>query len=103
MASKTQSDVAVKVRAKVETTPPREHKVIYLNDDTTPMDFVIESLVHVFGHSDEIAETLTTEIHERGSAVVAVLPFEIAEHKGVEVTLQARAHGYPLQVKIEPE
>jgi ATP-dependent Clp protease adapter protein ClpS len=43
------------------------------------------------------------DIHESGSACVAVLPYEIAEQKGVEVTLNARSHNYPLQIKLEPE
>jgi ATP-dependent Clp protease adapter protein ClpS len=43
------------------------------------------------------------DIHDKGSAVVAVLPYEIAEQKGIEVTLDARAQGFPLQVKVESE
>jgi ATP-dependent Clp protease adapter protein ClpS len=43
------------------------------------------------------------EIHEAGSSVVAVLPYEIAEQKGIEVTMEARTEGFPLQVKIEAE
>jgi ATP-dependent Clp protease adapter protein ClpS len=46
---------------------------------------------------------ITTGIHESGSAIVAVLPYEIAEQKGIEVTMEARTEGYPLQVKIEAE
>jgi ATP-dependent Clp protease adapter protein ClpS len=46
---------------------------------------------------------LTEKVHTEGSAVVAVLPFEIAEHKGIETTVSARKHGYPFQLKIEPE
>ena len=49
-----------------------------------------------------MAEKITIDIHESGSAVVAVLPYEIAEQKGIEVTLRARAEGYPLQIKLEP-
>lgn len=103
MSTKTQSDVAVKTRTKVELSPPREHKVIYINDEYTPMDFVIQSLMEIFEHDFDTAENLTMRVHEQGSAVVAVLPYEIAEHKGIEVTLSARTNGYPLQVKIEPE
>jgi ATP-dependent Clp protease adaptor protein ClpS len=51
----------------------------------------------------EHAQNITHNIHEAGSAVVAVLPYEIAEQKGVEVTLDARSKGFPLQVKIEQE
>jgi ATP-dependent Clp protease adaptor protein ClpS len=43
------------------------------------------------------------EVHENGSAVVAVLPYELAEQKGIEVTVAARKNGFPLQVKIEPD
>jgi len=103
VSTKTESDVSVKTRTRVKFSPPREHKVIYLNDEITPMDFVIGSLMDIFEHDFETAENLTLRIHEQGSAVVAVLPYEIAEHKGIEVTVSARSNGFPLQVKIEPE
>jgi len=103
VSSKTQSDVEVKTRTRVELSPPREHKVIYLNDEVTPMDFVVQSLMEIFEHDFNTAEVLTHRVHEEGSAVVAVLPYEIAEHKGIEVTVSARTNGFPLQVKIEPE
>lgn len=103
MSSKKDTDIAVKTRTKVELSPPREHKVIYLNDEVTPMDFVIQSLMEIFEHDFNTAEVLTYRVHEEGSAVVAVLPYEIAEHKGIEVTVSARTNGFPLQVKIEPE
>jgi ATP-dependent Clp protease adapter protein ClpS len=47
--------------------------------------------------------TITEDIHEAGSAVVAVLPYEIAEQKGIEVTMFARSQSYPLQIKLEPD
>lgn len=103
MSNKSETDVAVKSKTRVKLSPPREHKVIYLNDDVTPMEFVVESLMEIFDHDSLTAENLTMRVHEEGSAVVAVLPYEIAEHKGVEVTVIARSNGYPLQVKIEPE
>lgn len=78
-------------------------KIIYLNDNATPMDFVIETLIDSFEYSVETAEKITQDIHKTGSAVVAVLPFEIAEQKGIEVTVQARSQNYPLQIKLEPE
>lgn len=100
MSSKT--DVAVKTKTQINLSPPREHKVIYLNDEITPMDFVIHSIMDIFDHDFGTAENLTLRVHEEGSAIVAVLPYEIAEHKGIEATLSARTNGYPLQVKIEP-
>jgi ATP-dependent Clp protease adaptor protein ClpS len=67
------------------------------------MDFVIETLVGSFDYTQQTALQITQDIHEAGSAVVAVLPYEIAEQKGIEVTVQARSNNYPLQVKLEPE
>jgi ATP-dependent Clp protease adaptor protein ClpS len=67
------------------------------------MDFVIETLVGSFDYTQQTALQITQDIHESGSAVVAVLPYEIAEQKGIEVTVQARSNNYPLQVKLEPE
>ena len=67
------------------------------------MEFVVDSLMQFFDYSQETAVRITTDIHEAGSAVVAVLPYEVAEQKGVEVTLSARSQNYPLTVKLEPE
>lgn len=94
-------------RTKVTPNPnlkePPMYRVIYINDDVTTMEFVIESLVTVFNYTDEEAMLLTQKIHEDGSAVVAVLPYEMAEQKGVEVTHLARNNGYPLVIKLEPD
>lgn len=78
-------------------------KIIYLNDNATPMDFVVETLIDAFDYTEQTAAQITMDIHEAGSAVVAVLPFEIAEQKGIEVTVLARNNNYPLQIKLEPE
>lgn len=79
------------------------YRVVYINDNQTTMEFVVDSLIEFFDYTPETAEQITVDIHEDGSAVVAVLPFEIAEQKGVEVTVMARSQSYPLQVKLEPE
>jgi ATP-dependent Clp protease adaptor protein ClpS len=92
-----------KIQINQGLAEPPMFKIIYLNDNATPMDFVIESLIDSFEYSVETAEKITQDIHEIGSAVVAVLPFEIAEQKGIEVTVQARSQNYPLQIKLEPE
>jgi len=95
----TQTDIKVREDLK----EPSMFKLIYLNDNTTSMDFVIETLIDIFDYSVVTAEKLTLDIHEEGSAVVAVLPYEMAEQKGVEVTVSARSQGFPLQVKLEPD
>ena len=99
------SDIEVKSRVEVneEIKEPPLFKVIYINDSQTSMDFVIETLIEYFDYSPTTAQEITLDIHESGSATVAVLPYEIAEQKGIEVTLAARQQSYPLQVKLEPE
>ena len=69
----------------------------------TTVEFVIETLVDFFNYSTQTALKITEDIHSQGSAVVAVLPYEIAEQKGIEVTVCARSNNFPLQVKLEPE
>lgn len=98
-----QSEVKNKIRPVEGLKEPSLFKVIYLNDNTTAMEFVVESLVEYFNYTPDTAEQITIDIHEAGSAVVAVLPFEIAEQKGTEVTQLARENSYPLQIKLEPE
>jgi ATP-dependent Clp protease adaptor protein ClpS len=60
-------------------------------------------LIEFFGYTEETAAQITVDIHDAGSAIVAVLPFEIAEQKGNEVTVSARSQNFPLQVKLEPD
>jgi ATP-dependent Clp protease adaptor protein ClpS len=96
-------DIRQKIKPNITLQEPPLFKIIYLNDDVTSMEFVIGSLITYFNYTDETAYTITQNIHEQGSAVVAVLPYEIAEQKGIEVTLDARSKGYPLQVKVEAE
>lgn len=93
--SKTKIDHAIK--------EPPMFKVIYLNDNQTTVEFVIETLVEFFNYNTQTAQQITVDIHDQGSAVVAVLPYEIAEQKGIEVTVHARSNNYPLQIKLEPE
>ena len=94
-------DVQIDEKIKQKIAEPNLYKVIMLNDDATPMDFVIDVLVQIFKHSETTARDLTTKIHEEGSAIVGVYTFEIAEQKGVEVLLSARNQGYPLEIKLE--
>lgn len=97
----SKTDVKTRIKPNLKIQEPSLYKVIYINDDVTTIDFVIESLVEYFNYTPEVALELTKNIHEDGSAVVATLPYELAEQKGLEVTLSARSNGYPLQIKIE--
>lgn len=95
------ANTKTQIKPILDLKEPPMFKVIYMNDNQTTMDFVIDSLIEYFNYTIETAEHVTTGIHEDGSAIVAVLPYEIAEQKGIEVTLDARSQGYPLMVKIE--
>ena len=99
----TDTIVKPKIEPKLDVKEPSMFRVIYINDDTTTMEFVVESLVTIFDMDRDNAVRITQKIHEEGSAVVAVMPYELAEQKGIEVTLLARSNGYPLQIKLEPE
>ena len=97
------ADTVTKTKTDISLKEPPMFKVIYLNDNTTSMEFVIETLVDFFNYTTETAVRITEDIHHEGSAVVAVLPYEVAEQKGIEVTVCARSQNYPLQIKLEPE
>lgn len=96
-------EVRQKIKPNLALQEPPLFRVVYLNDDVTTMEFVVESLIEYFNYNPDTASVITHDIHDKGSAVVAVLPYEIAEQKGIEVTLEARSKGYPLQIKVEPE
>lgn len=97
------TDTAVLEKTNIKLTEPKKWKVIFLNDDATPMDFVTKLLTELFRHTEENAVKLMLEIHNEGSAVVGVYSFEIAEAKSVEATTVSRSNGFPLQIKIEQE
>lgn len=99
----SQSDTRTKIKPNLAFKEPPMFRVVYLNDNVTTIEFVIDSLIEYFDYTSETAQKITTDIHEAGSACVAVLPFEIAEQKGIEVTANARMQSYPLQIKLEPE
>ena len=99
----SETEVKQNVRPVLNIEPPKDYKIIYLNDDVTTYEFVIESLVNVFDYDEPTADNKAIEINDNGAGVVAVLPFEIAEQKGVEVLMSARNQGYPLEVKLESQ
>jgi len=96
------TDIKEKVAVNTKILPPPLYKVIYVNDNVTTMEFVIESLMSVFNHNLEMAQQLTEKVHTEGAAVVAILPSELAEQKGIEATMMARQQGYPLLIRLEP-
>lgn len=97
------TDVQLDEKIKIRVSEPKRWKVILLNDDHTPMEFVISILMDIFKHNAESADHITMQVHETGSGVAGIYSFEIGEAKAVEATNSARTNGYPLQVKLEEE
>jgi ATP-dependent Clp protease adaptor protein ClpS len=97
------TDVQIDEKIKSKIIEPKRWKVVFLNDDSTPIDFVIGLLTETFKHTQETAKKITLEIHNEGSGIAGVYSFEIAEAKAVEATQLARGNGFPLQIKMEEE
>lgn len=91
----------VETRPKVER--PRLHKVILLNDDYTPREFVVVVLKAEFRMSEDQAHRVMITAHRRGVCVVAVFARDVAETKATRATELARSKGYPLMFTTEPE
>jgi ATP-dependent Clp protease adaptor protein ClpS len=97
------TDIQIDEKIKQKIIEPKRWKVVFLNDDSTPIDFVIGLLTETFKHTQETAKKITLEIHNEGSGIAGVYSFEIAEAKAVEATQLARGNGFPLQIKMEEE
>lgn len=94
-------DVLVKEREKTKIPP--KYKVIFHNDDFTPMEFVTEVLVQLFHHSPAAATRIMLTVHRTGIGVAGIYSREIAESKAQKTTQVAREYQYPLLVTTEPE
>ena len=92
-----------KTKVKTKTERPRLHKVILVNDDFTPRDFVVTLLKAEFGMPEPQALKVMLTAHQKGSCVVAVFTREIAETKATEATDLGRQAGHPLTFTTEPE
>ena len=90
-----------KVLPKVER--PRLHKVILVNDDYTPREFVVTVLKSVFRMSEDTAYKVMMTAHQRGVCVIAVYTRDVAETKAKEATELGKEKGYPLYFTTEPE
>ena len=97
------ADAKIDEKIVVSLQPPKLWKVIFLNDDQTPMELVIELLTTIFKHNESRAKEITLEIHNTGSGIAGVYTYEIAEQRGIEATNLARANGSPLRIQVEQE
>jgi len=96
-------DIKIDEKIEKKLEEPKKYKVVMLNDDQTPMDWVIDVLKTIFKHSQETAKKITLEIHNDGAGIVGVYTYEIAEQKTNEAIVASREHGFPLAIKMEKE
>jgi len=103
METATVEEIKIDEKIERKIDEPGKFNVIFLNDNITPMEWVIEVLQKIFHHSIETAKNLTLIVHEKGSAVVGTYSYEIAEQKAIEANSASREHGFPLAVKVEQQ
>mgnify|MGYP001817589477 FL=1 len=96
-------DTSLLTKTKTKTEKPPLYKVMLLNDDYTPMEFVVHVLERFFGMNHAQAFELMLTVHKKGLAVVGVFSFEVAETKVAQVMDFARRHQHPLQCTMEKE
>lgn len=95
-------DVAVKP-SEVKPKLPAMYKVLLINDDYTPMEFVVETIQRFFNKSIEQATQIMLQVHTKGMGVCGVYPLDIAETKRNQVINYARDSQHPLQCKVEAD
>jgi ATP-dependent Clp protease adaptor protein ClpS len=98
-----EGQTGVITREQVKTKKPSMYKVLLLNDDYTPMEFVVHVLERFFGKSREEATVVMLHVHQKGVGVCGVYTYEIAETKVTQVMDFARQHSHPLQCTMEKE
>ena len=95
------TEVEIKQTDKLDISKPKKYSVILYNDDSTPMEFVIELLINVFLHTQSSAKDITLKVHEDGKGVAGVYYYEIAEQKIAESISMSRGAGFPLALDLE--
>ena len=97
------SGTGVATRSKPKTKKPSMYKVLMLNDDFTPMEFVVHVLERFFSKGREEATRIMLHVHRRGVGICGVYPYEIAETKVTQVMDFARQHQHPLRCTLEKD
>ena len=93
----------VKLAEKPKTKTPPLYRVLMMNDDYTPMEFVIEVLEKFFQKNREEATQIMLHVHQRGVGVCGIYAYDLAETKAMQVMNYARKYEHPLQVQLEKE
>tara|TARA_R100000773_G_C4136270_1_gene64832 strand:+ start:238 stop:540 length:303 start_codon:yes stop_codon:yes gene_type:complete len=99
--TKKQKDILVKDRSKVGR--PKKYKVVFYNDDFTPMNLVTSILIEVFNKGITEAQSIMMKVHKQGKGIAGVYSKQIAETKVETTKMYAREAGFPLHAEAEPE
>ncbi len=101
--SDDESGGSVLLEKRTRTKKPSLYRVLMLNDDYTPMEFVVHVLQRFFGHNHEAAQQIMLHVHQRGVGICGVYTYEVAEAKASQVMNFARQNEHPLQLQLEKE
>ena len=96
-------DTGILLKTRPKTKKPSLYKVLLLNDDYTPMEFVVHVLERYFGKNREEATKIMLHVHQKGVGICGVYTYEVAETKVTQVMDFSRQHGHPLQCTLEKE
>jgi ATP-dependent Clp protease adaptor protein ClpS len=97
----SQTEVIIDEDVTIKYTTPKQYCVVLHNDDSTPMEFVIELLMVIYNHNHQSATDITMQVHEKSKGVAGVYYYEIAEQKVYESITASRNAGFPLSFTIE--
>jgi len=97
----TEGETSIQTIPRVET--PKMYKVILLNDDYTPMEFVVLILRRFFGKSEDEANKVMLDVHKKGSGIAGVFTLEVAEMKVMQVNQYSQMNEHPLKSTLEEE
>lgn len=86
-----------------DTQEPKRYKVVFVNDDFTPMDWVRAALMYHFRKSESEAKLITLQIHNTGKGIAGIFPRDIADTKSLIVNMEAQKEGHPLLTEVEEE
>jgi len=96
-------DSGILIETRTKTKKPSMYKVLMLNDDYTPMEFVVHVLERFFGKNRSEATNIMLHVHRRGVGICGIFTYEVAETKVTQVIDYARKHQHPLQLTLEKE
>lgn len=99
----TDTEETTKVIIDNKIKRPSKYNVVFFNDEQTPMNFVVELLMAIFGHEPQEASRIMLIVHSEGKGIAGTYEFEIAEQKAAEAHSVSQMQGFPLKIKVEPE